>query len=63
LFSDIIVEASAPKIQLEIVEAEDFNGTRLNSARAIFEVVVPGGPVRITWDALASLWFCCFGAI
>jgi hypothetical protein len=64
IFAGIISEIGAPQgIKLAILEAEEFHGTRLNRARTIFEAAVPGGPVRITWDALASLWFCSFGAI
>ena len=51
------------QIKLEILDADGIRGTRLNRARTVFEVVVPNGPVQITWDTLASLWLCSFGSI
>lgn len=60
IFARIVTEAGCDTpIQLLITDAEEIRGTRLNAARTVFEVIVPDGPVRITWDALASLWFCC----
>jgi hypothetical protein len=64
LFAGILKESGyANPVAFKIVDAEDIVGTRANAARAIFEAVVPDGPARITWDGLASLWFCCFGCI
>lgn len=62
LFAGILTESGyANPVSFKIVDAEDIVGTRANAARAIFEAVVPDGPISITWDGLASLWFCCFG--
>jgi hypothetical protein len=65
LFSEILSEfGHSREIALDIVDADEMSHpTRLNQARTVFEAIVPGGPVRISWDGLASLWFCCFGAI
>jgi len=54
IFAGIVTEAGCETpIQLLITDAEEIRGTRLNAARTVFEAIVPEGPVRITWDALA----------